>query len=57
MKVYNRKQKSYKLYSYEPVRFRLCVLSKILLPFAYDTSVHLASVYFFYFFYAATNLL
>ena len=41
---------------HEPVMFRLRVLSKTLSPTLNETSVHLASKYFFYDFYAATNL-
>ena len=38
------------------VRFRLHVLSKTFLPTVHDTSVRLASAYFYYNFYTATNL-
>ena len=38
------------------VKFRLHVLSKTLLPTVHDTSVHLASAYFYCNFYTATNL-
>ena len=38
------------------VKFKLHVLSKTLLPTLNNSSVHLVSAYFFYDFYAATNL-